>query len=75
MRIYTKEQLHGLSKQALQLKLDMVNTSVALTREEVIANRAILELALNNGVRYPIDNVIEDIRAGMADIDDLNQGL
>lgn len=71
MRIYTKEQLRGLSKQALQLKLDMVNTSIALTREEVIANRAILELALNNGVRYPIDNVIEDIKAGMADIDDL----
>jgi len=71
MRIYTKEQLHGLSKQALQLKLDMVNTSIALTREEVVANREVLTLALNNGVRFSIENVLEDIKAGSADIDDI----
>jgi hypothetical protein len=71
MRIYTKEQLHGLSKQALQLKLDMVNTSIALTREEVIANREVLTLALNNGVRFSIPDVLEDIKAGSADIADI----
>jgi len=71
MRIYTKEQLHGLSKQALQLKLDMVNTSIALTREEVVANREVLTLALNNGVRFSIENVLEDIKSGSADIDDI----
>ncbi|MDQ1340775.1 MAG: hypothetical protein QG567_1933 [Campylobacterota bacterium] len=71
MRIYTKEQLHGLSKQALQLKLDMVNASIALTREEVIANREVLTLALNNGVRFSIPDVLEDIKAGSADIDDI----
>ena len=71
MRIYTKEQLHGLSKQALQLKLDMVNTSIALTREEVIANREVLTLALNNGVRFSIENVLEDIKSGSADVDDI----
>lgn len=30
-----------------------------------------LELALNNGVRHPIDEVMQDIKAGAADIDDM----
>ncbi|MFA5669905.1 MAG: hypothetical protein WCX83_00235 [Candidatus Cloacimonas sp.] len=71
MRIYTKEQLKGLSKQELQLKLDMVNGSIYLTDEEIIANRDMIQLALNNGVRYPIDEVMLDIKAGAADIDDM----
>lgn len=69
MRVYTSEQLKGLSKQALQLKLDMVNSSNALTREEVIANRDMIFLFMNNGGRHPIPEVIEDIKAGSADID------
>ena len=49
----------------------MVNTSIALTREEVIANREVLTLALNNGVRFSIPDVLEDIKAWSADIDDI----
>jgi len=71
MRVHTKEQLKGLSKQALQLKLDMVNSSVDLTPAEIIANREVLTLALNNGVRFGIPEVLEDIKNGSADIDDL----
>jgi hypothetical protein len=71
VRVYTKEQLKGLSKKELQLKLDMVNSSIYLTDAEVIANRDMIQLALNNGVRYPIDEVMQDIKAGAADIDDM----
>ena len=71
MRVYTSEQLEGLSKQELQLRMDMVNSSNALTMEEVIANRDMILLYMNNGVRHPLPEVIGDIMAGSADIDDV----
>jgi hypothetical protein len=71
MRVYTSKQLEGLSKQELQLRMDMVNSSNALTMEEVIANRDMILLYMNNGVRYPLPEVIGDIMAGSADIDDV----
>lgn len=71
MRVYTGEQPRGLSKQQLQLKLDMVDSSMDLTDEEVIANREMIHLFMNNGVRHPLPEVMEDIKAGAADIDDL----
>ena len=71
MRVYTSKQLKGLSKQALQLKLDMVNGSLYLTDEEIIANRDMIQLFLNNGVKYTTKEALEDISAGSADIDDI----
>ena len=62
MRVYTSKQLKGLSKQELQLKLDMVNGSIYLTDEEIIANRDMIQLFLNNGVKYTTNG---------ADIDDI----
>lgn len=71
MRVYTSKQLKGLSKQELQLKLDMVNGSIYLTDEEIIANRDMIQLFLNNGVKYITKEALEDIAAGSADIDDI----
>ena len=71
MRVYTSKQLKGLSKQELQLKLDMVNGSIYLTDEEIIANRDMIQLFLNNGVKYTTKEALEDISAGSADIDDI----
>ena len=71
MRVYTSKQLKGLSKKELQLKLDMVNGSIYLTDEEIIANRDMIQLFLNNGVKYTTKEVLEDIAAGSADIDDI----
>ena len=51
--------------------MDMVNSSNALTTEEVIANRDMILLYMNNGVRHPLPEVIGDIMAGSADIDDV----
>lgn len=71
MRVYTSKQLKGLSKQELQLKLDMVNGSIYLTDEEIIANRDMIQLFLNNGIKYTTKEVLEDIATGSADIDDI----
>ena len=71
MRVYTSKQLKGLSKQELQLKLDMVNGSIYLTDKEIIANRDMIQLFLNNGVKYTTKEALEDISAGSADIDDI----
>lgn len=71
MRVYTDEQLENCSKLELKQKLNMVNTSNDLSRGEIDANVAIIEFHLNGGVHHPMKDVVEDIRAGQADTNDL----
>ena len=72
-RVYTDAQLKGCSKMELEAKLNLVNTSIALTPDEVVKNRDMILFYLNGGVRGVREDIIEDIKAGQADIDDIMQ--
>ena len=69
MRVYAADDLKGLSRNELLLKLNMVKGSNELTREEICLNVDEIEFHLNGGVHRPIKEVIEDIKAGEADKD------
>lgn len=70
-RVYTHEQLKDCSKLELERKLNMVETSIALTQEEVVANRDMILFYMNGGVRGQRKDILRDIKAGEADIDDI----
>lgn len=72
MRVYTDEQLEVKSKEELKKMKDLVMTNSDLTDEEKDANIDKIDLFLNSGVRFPTERVMVDIKAGMADIDDIN---
>ena len=71
MRIFSEKVLRKCSKHDLKIKLDMVKSSNELTCEEQKRNIELIELYLNDGVKYIRQDVAEDIKAGAADISDL----
>lgn len=72
MRVYSPERLKNESKSQLAKMLEMVKTNIDLTNEEIEANVEILNRFLNNGTRSPMQDIIEDIEAGRADISDMS---
>lgn len=71
LRLYDEEVLANCSKLDLEKKLLMVETSNELTPEEVKQNRERINFALNGRVHYTREDVLEDIKAGEADISDM----
>ena len=70
LRLFEESFLAKCSKQDLERKLAMVQTNSDLTREEVEQNRDRILFALNGGVHYTRQDVLDDIKASEADISD-----
>lgn len=73
LRVFKDEDLKRSSRQNLELKLAMVETSEDLTREEKELNIKKIHFYLNGCVHYTAKETSDDIAAGRADIDDINK--
>lgn len=71
LRLFNESDLAKCGKKDLERKLAMVETSIDLTPEEVKQNRERINFALNGRVHYIREDVLEDIKAGEADISDM----
>lgn len=77
MRLYIAEDLKALFESGaegcaeLQRKLDMVKSNEDLTLEEKDKNIDLINFALNGGVHFSREDVLEDIKAGAADTSDM----
>jgi hypothetical protein len=71
LRVYTKERLTNRSKEELQSLLDGVKTNRHLTPEEIEANVVAITEAINGGIKRPNIKILEEIKAGAADISDM----
>lgn len=71
MRLYNEADLAECSKVELERKLAMVKCNDDLTRGEKDANIDLINFALCGGVHHTRQDVLEDIKAGEADIDDI----
>lgn len=79
MRLYNQQELINLRKQPdgkeeLERKLAMVRSSDELTDKEKHLNIEMLEYALT-GKKYTKQQVLDDIDAGMADMNDIVGGI
>lgn len=71
MRVYDICTLKECSKIELEKKLKMVQCNDDLTIKEKDANVDIIKFVLNGCVHNRRDDVLEDIKNGSADIDDI----
>ena len=71
-RIYTEKLLKGLSKQEIQIRIDIVKASIDLTDKERDKNIEILETILNGGAScVKAKQIKEDMKACEPDISDI----
>jgi len=77
LRLYSAADLKVIAdkgaegKLELERKLAMVKTNEDLTQEEKDKNIDLINFALNGGVQHTRMDVLDDIKAGEADISDL----
>lgn len=71
LRVFKDEDLKRSSRQNLELKLAMVETSEDLTREEKELNIKKIRFYLNGQVHHTSKEVLDNIAAGAADTDDI----
>lgn len=77
LRLYNAHVLKALAekgavgKQELERKLEMVRSSDELTNDEKDKNIDLINFALGGGVHFARKDVIEDMKAGKADTDDI----
>lgn len=72
MRVYILKDLKGRSKEELKKLVESVQTSNDLTTEEKDKNIDVLNIALNDGVRYTNKEALELIEAVEPDISDIS---
>ena len=71
MRVYSDNQLKGLSIPELRTKLELVQINADLTNEEKAVNIQKIEVLLNGGQATLRDRaIVQEMMDGQADIDD-----